>query len=256
MKHSHYFLIAILGLSLAGCEVNKPENQQLLFNPKDHSLENFETGKDAKIALVKDEKGKEVLQLICVENSKAPWIILNDKSGSWKLAGKNYLAADITNIGENEALVELRLDANGWSGQGKVLSPGQTRTVKLVIPQNNLPDYYQKKIIGIYNLPDGIIKSDRDPNTIHKLSFIIDYPVKESKLLISNIRAEGEVKYPSKEQVDKDFFPLVDEFGQYVGRVDGENFSCGFLNICDRPHAEMVNASRKIGNEIYKQRYQ
>ena len=40
-----------------------------------------------------------------------------------------------------------------------------------------------------------------------------------------------------------------------VGRVDGENFSCGFLNICDRPHADMVNASRKMGNEVYKMRY-
>ena len=141
---------------------------------------------------------------------------MNDKAQSWKLAGKNYLAADITNTGENEALVEIRLDANGWSGQGKVVSPGQTRTVKLVIPQNNLPEYYSKKIIGIYNLPDGIIKTDRDPNTIHKISFFVSCPLKETKLLISNIRAEGAVKYPSKEQVEKDIFPLVDEFGQYL----------------------------------------
>jgi hypothetical protein len=40
-----------------------------------------------------------------------------------------------------------------------------------------------------------------------------------------------------------------------VGRVDGENFACGFISICDLPHSDMVNAARKIGNELYPTRY-
>jgi agarase len=49
------------------------------------------------------------------------------------------------------------------------------------------------------------------------------------------------------------YFQFLDQ--PTVGRGDGENFSCGFLNICDRPHEEMVNVSRKIGKEFYQTRY-
>ena len=46
------------------------------------------------------------------------------------------------------------------------------------------------------------------------------------------------------------YFQFLDQ--PTVGRADGENFSCGFLNICDRPYTEMVNISRKIGNKLYQ----
>ena len=46
------------------------------------------------------------------------------------------------------------------------------------------------------------------------------------------------------------YFQYLDQ--PTVGRADGENFSCGFLNICDRPYPEMVNISRKIGSELYQ----
>ena len=48
------------------------------------------------------------------------------------------------------------------------------------------------------------------------------------------------------------YFQYLDQ--PTVGRGDGENFSCGFLTICDRPYNEMVNVSRKIGEGLYQMR--
>lgn len=41
-----------------------------------------------------------------------------------------------------------------------------------------------------------------------------------------------------------------------TGRPDGENFSCGFVDICDRPHRDLVAAARKVAAEMYPLRYQ
>ena len=39
------------------------------------------------------------------------------------------------------------------------------------------------------------------------------------------------------------------------GRVDGENYQIGFVDVCDNPYPEIVDAARKIGNKMYKIRY-
>lgn len=40
-----------------------------------------------------------------------------------------------------------------------------------------------------------------------------------------------------------------------TGRYDGENFPCGFVDICDRPHPELVQAAREVAEEMYQLRY-
>lgn len=39
------------------------------------------------------------------------------------------------------------------------------------------------------------------------------------------------------------------------GRSDGENYNCGFVNICDIPYPEMVEASRAVAVQMYVRRY-
>ena len=36
-----------------------------------------------------------------------------------------------------------------------------------------------------------------------------------------------------------------------TGRFDGENYEIGFIDICDRPYAEMVAAGRRLGASLY-----
>jgi len=39
-----------------------------------------------------------------------------------------------------------------------------------------------------------------------------------------------------------------------TGRIDGENYQIGFLDICDRPYPPIVAAARRIGETMYSQR--
>ena len=40
----------------------------------------------------------------------------------------------------------------------------------------------------------------------------------------------------------------------FTARADGENYQIGFVDICDRPHPEMIEASRQIRDEMYQLR--
>ncbi|WP_029192706.1 hypothetical protein [Paenibacillus harenae] len=41
----------------------------------------------------------------------------------------------------------------------------------------------------------------------------------------------------------------------YTGRFDGENYQIGFVDICDRPYPELVDACRSVGYGMYAYRY-
>jgi len=39
-----------------------------------------------------------------------------------------------------------------------------------------------------------------------------------------------------------------------TGRGDGENYQIGFVDICDRPYGETIEASRSVGYDMYEYR--
>jgi hypothetical protein len=41
-----------------------------------------------------------------------------------------------------------------------------------------------------------------------------------------------------------------------TGRGDGENYQIGFVDICDKPYPEIVQAAREIGNSMYEYRFE
>jgi hypothetical protein len=41
-----------------------------------------------------------------------------------------------------------------------------------------------------------------------------------------------------------------------TGRGDGENYQIGFVDICDQPYPEIVQAAREIGNSMYEYRFE
>ncbi|MDR2775832.1 MAG: hypothetical protein LBC19_14065 [Tannerella sp.] len=49
------------------------------------------------------------------------------------------------------------------------------------------------------------------------------------------------------------WFQYLDQL--YTGRSDGENYQIGFVDICDRPHQEMIEASREIASYMYNYRH-
>jgi len=40
-----------------------------------------------------------------------------------------------------------------------------------------------------------------------------------------------------------------------TGRLDGENYQNGFVDVCDTPYRELVEACRKVGYSLYRYRY-
>lgn len=40
-----------------------------------------------------------------------------------------------------------------------------------------------------------------------------------------------------------------------TGRGDGENYQIGFVDVCDTPNPEIIDASRRVGRDMYRLRY-
>ncbi|MCL4195773.1 MAG: beta-agarase, partial [Thermoguttaceae bacterium] len=41
-----------------------------------------------------------------------------------------------------------------------------------------------------------------------------------------------------------------------TGRGDGENYQIGFMDVCDTPYPETIQASREVGAALYRTRYE
>ena len=69
-----------------------------------------------------------------------------------------------------------------------------------------------------------------------------------------NQRAEAYVNYVESalrnpQVVGVHWFQMYDE--PVTGRGDGENYQIGFLDVCDQPYPETIEASRRIGSQLY-----
>jgi hypothetical protein len=49
------------------------------------------------------------------------------------------------------------------------------------------------------------------------------------------------------------WFQYIDQ--PTTGRGDGENYQIGFVDICDKPYPEIVQAARNVGNSMYEYRF-
>jgi hypothetical protein len=221
MKYLQIFLVTIFLLLTVSCR-NKKEISEVLFNPKDQiNKDNIEVSDDAKVELLRADS-INALQFSFGGVNKAPYLIIHNKSKSWKLSRFHYLKAEITNYGKEDIMAEIRVDASGWTRQNELVPAGKTKTICVVIPRDSVPEYYLKKIIGMYNLPDGIIKTDptslgfNSTDSMRKISFVIICPSLPATIRIANIRGEGNVKFPTEKEIEKGFFPLVDEYDQYT----------------------------------------
>ena len=112
-----FFIIVFVFVIIDGCYKARHQDSGLLIAPEKLSANSLETSSGVEAKFVKT-KGKNALQFICDGKTRAPFVIIYDKTRSWKLSRYHYLAADITNPGKDSVLVEIRLDANGWLNQG------------------------------------------------------------------------------------------------------------------------------------------
>jgi hypothetical protein len=62
---------------------------------------------------------------------------------------------------------------------------------------------------------------------------------------------EGALRHPLF--VGSHWFQYRDQ--PLVGRGDGENYQIGFVDVCDRTYPQLIKSARKIGESMYKTRY-
>jgi hypothetical protein len=149
-----------------------------------------------------------------------PGLELTTLDEVWDLTGYLYVSFDVKNTGDEDILVTCRLNGEMVAKGGNLIPAGKKGTVKTFIPQNNgLPDYIREAFFGMRGWPGKIIirpSQTFDVRKIHTLAIKFPNPTSDHSVKISNVRAEPGVKIFTREELADNFFPFVDEFGQYI----------------------------------------
>ena len=168
--------------------------------------------------------GSLALQLATGTNDNWPGITLPAPQGHWDLSKFKALEIDVSNTGSNQVHVNCRVDNPGADGTnhcnngGIDLMPGKSGTIKVTF--NRAPEKYKNiKIIGMRGTPFAMRAANPSsfyPENTTALVIFVGRPDEKHRFAIDNIRATGihtTLDYPTD---PKDFFPMIDKFGQFV----------------------------------------
>ncbi len=154
-----------------------------------------------------------------------PGVTLKAPGGRWDLRAYQRLALDVKNVGASAATLCCRVDNPGADGYrhcltGRIrLAAGEAGALRVeLIRKPPLPPGI--KFFGMRGTPFGLLrKRFIDPSNVVQLILFAPKPKADSAFLVDNIRAEGRYTPPSETKIDpKKFFPMIDEFGQYIHR--------------------------------------
>lgn len=150
-----------------------------------------------------------------------PGVTLKAPGGKWDLSRFGRVTARVANRGTARIVVGLRVDNEGADGRrhcvfGELaLPPGGRGTVaaafRIRVPAP--PGFEATGMHGGPGNPWGTI----DPSAVTQIVFYVARAQGEHALEIDDVRASGEppVRYPP---APRDFFPFIDELGQYIHR--------------------------------------
>lgn len=182
------------------------------------------TARDATVALV-DQNGHPALRVSTGHTQSWPGIDLPAKFGPWDLSKRQAVAVDLRNAGTNATTICFRADNPGADGVKSCitsrvqLAPGAsgTLTVKLERAQ---PGADKIKLFGMRGSPFGTAAGAvLDPAMITNFVVFVDRPQQDQIFEVSNVRAIGDYQAPPEAGLSPDkFFPMIDEFGQYMHR--------------------------------------
>lgn len=160
-------------------------------------------------------------KVACEPGCRTASVVIRQGREKWPLESFFYIAADITNPGPGELLIELRINEKRGmtTGSGQVIPPGETRTIRAVITRDEYPKYLDEKLYGMFALPahPTVIKAWQGlhSGSIDRFSLTAIRPPEGAVFFVSNPRCEEPFSFLSQEELAADFFPFVDEFGQY-----------------------------------------
>ena len=206
------FTAAILIAATIYVRAEQQSPSQVLFNfDKD-----FDVGKvistDAKVNLSQDG----TLRIETGTEQNWPGITLKAPQGRWNLSKYEYITVDIKNIDTEPVTVYCRVDNPGADGSNNCvtesvsLNPNSTETLTVRL----YPTEYQLsepvELIGMRQGPAE--RGKLDASNVTQLLVFVTRPTNRHIFEIDNISAGGRVKIMET----KDFFPFIDEFGQFM----------------------------------------
>ena len=133
----------------------------------------------------------------------------------WNLEGFYQIMADVQNLGNESIQVELFVgndpdDLIRWYCSDYVdLEPGESKTITVDLAWTPYVFDPPVEVNGLRGVP-GKIKTD--VSKIRELTFSTRYSNRDNVFSVDNVRAVGNLE----KRDPKDFFPFIDEFGQYI----------------------------------------
>lgn len=203
---------------------------------------------DAKIKVLKEEENS-VLAVRLGHQAEYPSVVL-PLSKDVDLANYIAIAMDITNHGEKQIAVEAQClskkdktltyaDGTYFYYRSKiVLEAGETETMLIFLsrPMDNQPEYIKKHFKDMYGLPGGFLRRmlNLDLSQISHLGIFKQHTDDDWTITVDNIRALGKYSLPDERILENDFFPFIDQFGQYM-------------------HSDWIGKTKSV-EDIYRQR--
>jgi hypothetical protein len=171
---------------------------------------------DAKLKLI-TEAENHLLQVALGHTDNRPSIKLAMAPAD--LSKYRGIAMDIKNLGTTAIGVEAQCyNENSRSGSLNMIwiEPGETDTLFIVFSRSATGlEYAANYITGMNGLPGGYIRGRLDVTRIVNIDIFKPKSGSDYTFAVDNIRAVGKFDFPSEARLKSDFFPFVDQFGQY-----------------------------------------
>jgi len=188
-----------------------------------------------------------------------PWpgITLVAPGGHWDLSAFAYVLLDVRNLGTRRASPTIRIDNPGADGQkhcvqvGIDLGPGEKGTIRADLPTVLVDPATGEPIrfFGMRGWPGNMGRREFDPANVTQVLVFHPQPQEDHSIAIDNLRVAGT---PQVTQVPSPFFPMIDEFGQFIHR-DWPGKTHSERELAERREAEAQELRDRPGPETWDQ---
>lgn len=205
--------ITVALLTIPSCKAQQ-DHKLLLFDFENQTQTKFVQPQDATFEFIKNGDNSYIKINNGFTIRETGVKLLSPENKPWDLSSYYRVKADVANVGDEAMQVELFVgnDPDGllrWYCSDYIdLAPGESKTIVVDLAWTPWVFKPQIEVNGLRGVP-GKIKADLTKVT--ELTFCSRYNTQPNNFTIDNVRAVG--KY--EERNPDDFFPFVDEFGQY-----------------------------------------
>ena len=242
------FLLPLLSVSVLIVSQGTVRSDDVLYDFDQGSEPTSIIHERAETELVQGETGR-ALQVTLHGKGEPSRIRLT--SPGWDLSSYRGVAIDVTNRDSQPiaVLAQITVGQEKTASRSVVcLEPGETDTMLLTFFRSEPPEYMQKFFRDMRGLPGGVLAHWLTPDLtrLDTIEISKSRPNQSMRFSIDNIRATGRFAPPSEQELQSDFFPFVDRYGQYMhGTWPGKTLSAE--GITDQHQAELLDLDAHPG---------